>query len=480
MLPFQPTVNTNGNGYDPVNDRLYYSTFTNSLLFFTDLSGTQTSAGSLVGDAANATFYRGAYYYIEEGSTLLKRATLMADGTISAEVQACNIPAGLPLGFGDIAIDKNGKLFGSAQFISNTDTLFFSIDLTDQGCSNYREITSGDPVLQIAFGEDAVLYGQVANDGSWYVINTDTGLQTQIHNCTTVTMSDLASGFPTPKINIKAGSDPNSINTCSGGNTPLTIFGSENLNVENIIPEQLVLASSQVKTVGKSQKSLCSVVDVGVPNEDFFDGLDELADRYNDLTCHFVTSELALNDTSISATLRITGCQDPTVVGDHNLCEVGGQSGRRWSMGHLLPTERHVPDRCTAPRSAASRSPAPSVGLQCASSRSSLRPHPSTSSHWKVKKAIVPMTRAEITTRSIISRLNMDSRGERGGWRNSSPSAGSKAKATSWIPLVTRFSQSNCTASSGRGCAVNRASVNSTSSAAPVEMRRKMTLRTLA
>jgi len=114
-----------------------------------------------------------------------------------------------------------------------------------------------------------------------------------------------------PEINIKPGSDPNSINLCSGGNTPVTIWGSEILDVYTIDVAQLVLASADVKTVGKSDRSLCSIEDVGAPDETFFDGLDPNPDGYLDLTCHFVTTELTeLDDTSTTCDLTITGCDD--------------------------------------------------------------------------------------------------------------------------------------------------------------------------
>jgi hypothetical protein len=114
------------------------------------------------------------------------------------------------------------------------------------------------------------------------------------------------------EINIKPGSDPNSINTCAGGTTPVTIWGSASFDVTTVDIDQLVLASAAVKTVGKSDRSLCSTEDVGAPDPAFFDGLDPTPDGYLDLTCHFITVGLtALDDSSSSADLSITGCDTP-------------------------------------------------------------------------------------------------------------------------------------------------------------------------
>lgn len=100
----------------------------------------------------------------------------------------------------------------------------------------------------------------------------------------------------------------------------MTIWGSDMLDVTKIVPEQLVLASSAVKTVGKSDRTLCSVADVGSFDDTMFDNIGVL-DGYDDLTCHFLTVNLDLNDASTEAELQITGCDDPAFSGDPILCE---------------------------------------------------------------------------------------------------------------------------------------------------------------
>ena len=122
------------------------------------------------------------------------------------------------------------------------------------------------------------------------------------------------------EINIKPGSYPNSINTCSGGSTPVIIFGSETFDVATIDPTQLALGTAIVKTVGKSGRFLCSIEDVGSPDPNMFDSLGD-PDGFPDLICHFVTDMAALDDTSTTATVSITGCDDPS--GGCDLEDVG-------------------------------------------------------------------------------------------------------------------------------------------------------------
>ena len=113
-----------------------------------------------------------------------------------------------------------------------------------------------------------------------------------------ITTADLVA------INIKPDSDPNSINTCSGGATPVTIFGSPDLDVENINVDSLTLASASVKTVGKSDRMLCKIDDRGSVNSEAFDSLGD-PDGIDDLTCHFMTIELSnLEDDSTTADLN--------------------------------------------------------------------------------------------------------------------------------------------------------------------------------
>jgi hypothetical protein len=109
-------------------------------------------------------------------------------------------------------------------------------------------------------------------------------------------------------IDIKPGSDENSINLCSNGATPVAILGSDTFDVYDINTDTLRLADAQVKVVGKKDKSLCSVEDVD-------------ADGYDDLVCHFNTTELGdmLDGTSTSATVKGETVDGTPIEGSDNI-----------------------------------------------------------------------------------------------------------------------------------------------------------------
>lgn len=111
-------------------------------------------------------------------------------------------------------------------------------------------------------------------------------------------------------INIKPHSDPNSINLGSGGVVPVIIWGSADFDVSMIDPYQLSFMTAEVKTVGKSDRALCSIVERGSPNDTQFDGMGT-DDGYLDLTCHFLTQEIStLGDGSTEATVTAVICPD--------------------------------------------------------------------------------------------------------------------------------------------------------------------------
>jgi hypothetical protein len=93
-------------------------------------------------------------------------------------------------------------------------------------------------------------------------------------------------------VDIKPGSDPNSINLCSGGAVPVAIFGSVEFDVLDVNTETLRFADADVKVVGKKDRSLCSYEDVN-------------GDGETDLVCHYATQDIAaLDGTSSAATIN--------------------------------------------------------------------------------------------------------------------------------------------------------------------------------
>ncbi|MGP8304809.1 hypothetical protein [Vibrio sp. YIC-376] len=101
-------------------------------------------------------------------------------------------------------------------------------------------------------------------------------------------------------IDIKPGGYPNSINLSSGGATPVAILGSESLDVSLIDTSTLALGTASVKTVGKSDKLLCSIEDI---TGNYESGPEGIPDGFDDLVCHFVTMEIAPDEGGTSATL---------------------------------------------------------------------------------------------------------------------------------------------------------------------------------
>jgi DNA-binding beta-propeller fold protein YncE len=95
--------------------------------------------------------------------------------------------------------------------------------------------------------------------------------------------------YPTNIINvtidIKPGSDPNSINLSSAGVIPIAILSSDTFDATTVDPETVSLAGARVKMVGKSGKYLCHDEDV---NED---GLLDLICQVQTIENFIVTGE---------------------------------------------------------------------------------------------------------------------------------------------------------------------------------------------
>lgn len=108
-------------------------------------------------------------------------------------------------------------------------------------------------------------------------------------------------------INVKPGSDPNSINLCSQGTIPVTIWGSAEFDVTSIDPESLTLGTSNINSPGKSGKYQCSIADSGSRVPASFDSFGPL-DGFPDLTCHFTTSPGMFPAGATSATVSMTLC----------------------------------------------------------------------------------------------------------------------------------------------------------------------------
>ena len=205
---FRPNLNLgqrnypNGNAFDTVNNRLYYSSndseSTPSDLYFYDfVADTQTLAGTLFGLSAGAAFYNGKYYYVVNYTDDLRAVSFDPDGTLASDDPVWTNFTGTTksFGFGDMVITTNGILFGSPG------GEFFKIDLNT---NTYTTISTsaGAEGKQLAFGSDGVLYGHSAGTGEFFIIDPTNGTTTSIGSVTgsaTGQFTDLASG-PLPRV----------------------------------------------------------------------------------------------------------------------------------------------------------------------------------------------------------------------------------------------------------------------------------------
>lgn len=203
-LLFDQTIGTSSDKYvnslafDRINHRLYYTPMTAKLYFY-DFNQ-EYYAGSLASTrTAGATFGRGYYWYVPQGSDDLRRVNFNPDGTIAEDVLYFPSFSSGNFSFGDIAMDvQNNILYGSA---TTGDKKFFKIDLITKV---YTQLSVGYPNhMQISFGADGKLYGHVTEDSGslgtpkgWYTIDLQTGSATELNwSPGQRNYNDLASNF---------------------------------------------------------------------------------------------------------------------------------------------------------------------------------------------------------------------------------------------------------------------------------------------
>lgn len=107
-------------------------------------------------------------------------------------------------------------------------------------------------------------------------------------------------------IDIKPGSDPNSINLNSQGTVPVAILGTDIFDVTNIDPGTVTLAGASIAMRGKSNKLLASTDDVN-------------GDGYTDLIIHIETEDLGLDEGSTEAVLQGETYNGITVIGSDSI-----------------------------------------------------------------------------------------------------------------------------------------------------------------
>jgi hypothetical protein len=123
------------------------------------------------------------------------------------------------------------------------------------------------PVVPLGGGLFSVtLTGSAATGIDRFVVTADDGIRPVIL-MPEPTLQHVA-------IDVKPGSDPNTINLKSAGLIPVAILSSATFDAGTVDPVSLSLAGGSVRVAGKSEKSLCHTGDVN-------------ADGLSDLICHF-------------------------------------------------------------------------------------------------------------------------------------------------------------------------------------------------
>jgi hypothetical protein len=187
----------------------------------------------------------------------------------------------------------NFKFVGT--FYDITTTASYTGDITICLFYNEADVTGQEENIKIFHWENGA-----------YVKLTSTIVYPDIDKaCATVTsLSPFVIGYEvTPvEIDIKPGSDPNSINLGSEGNVPIAIMTTADFDATNVDPETVSLAGASVGLKGKSNKLMASIKDVDGDGDD-------------DLMLHIDIEEMDLMEGSSVAVLYGSTYDDIEIKG---------------------------------------------------------------------------------------------------------------------------------------------------------------------
>ena len=197
---------TNGVAWDSTAGKLYYRSSVNgSLYFWNKTTNSQGVMGgeALPGNNANASFYNGDYWYVEDGTDTLVRASFyIAPPTYALVANTYIFPdfdgtALSSFSFGDITIDKNGVLYGSSNYG------LFSVNISGATPTQFQLLSSNFGVRQLVLDPTGTfLYGHDHATGNWYR-STFTGIETPVYSSSNVQFSstplrDVGAAIVTP------------------------------------------------------------------------------------------------------------------------------------------------------------------------------------------------------------------------------------------------------------------------------------------
>lgn len=152
------------------------------------------TSGLLPGQSSNASWYNGAYWYVQQGTDTLTKVTVdftnISAPVVSSLQSFTNFDgtSKTNFSFGDISISSSGILYGS------TSDTFFHVDLNSGSPTSYSSQASSAQ-LQIGFGADGTtLYGEAAGTGAWYQIDKSTGVSTSLGFTSAAAFNDISEG----------------------------------------------------------------------------------------------------------------------------------------------------------------------------------------------------------------------------------------------------------------------------------------------
>ena len=196
------TGQSNAFAYDTVRDDMYFLSSAKELYYwnhgsiFAKLSSAADLGLSSKTQPANAAYYANAYWFFNEGTNTLNKASLSYTGNDPTSVASLTsyaisgIPGSISTNntFGDIAINGNSGVL----YAATVSGLFYSVDLAalsgGAGTASVIKAAGSNPSLQIAFSSDyATLYATNYVGGQWYTMDVTSGdysaiagLQTQL------------------------------------------------------------------------------------------------------------------------------------------------------------------------------------------------------------------------------------------------------------------------------------------------------------
>jgi hypothetical protein len=107
-------------------------------------------------------------------------------------------------------------------------------------------------------------------------------------------------------IDIKPGSNPNSINLQSAGVIPVAILSTTTFDATTIDPSTVALAGASVKLIGKSAKYACGTEDAN-------------QDGILDLVCHVYTAQFMVEPGQSTAVLEATTLDGTNIRGEDQI-----------------------------------------------------------------------------------------------------------------------------------------------------------------